>query len=175
MDHPGVQISSADSMYLSGKTASRDDSRVFYIEHLNTTVSVCSYEFRPTTYSGVCFVIEPITDQLPEIGYNTDAIQNSVYGTKIEFVHVNTQLWRQRIVNFLQNEICNTRQMILNGLISFASNLDNPNLFLGSGSMVGIHAEKAGAVFYVHKCAKVEAKIADFPCCTEEVVVIFWQ
>ena len=171
-EHPGVQISSADSMYLSGKTASRDDSRVFYIELLNTTVSVCSYKVRPTTYSGVYFVIEPITEQLPEIDYNTDAIPNLVYGTKIEFVHVNAHLSRQRIVNFIKNEICNTRQMILNGLISLASNLDNPNLFLGSGSMLGIHAEKAGAVLYVHKCVKVEARIADFPYCTEEVPVL---
>ena len=49
--------------------------------------------------------------------------------------------------------------MILNGLISLASNLNKLNLSLGSGSMVGIQAEKVGAVLYVHKCAKVEARI----------------
>ena len=81
----------------------------------------------------------------------------------MEFVNVSAHLSRQRNVNFIKNETCNTRQMILNELISLAANLDNPNLLLGSGSMVGIHAEKAGAVFYVHKSAKVEARIADFP------------
>ena len=171
-DLSGVLISSADSIYLSGKTSANDDSRVFYIELLNTTVTVCSYKVQPTTYSGVYFVVEPIKEQLPEVDYNVDAIPNLVYGTKIEFVHVNAHLSRQRIVNFIKNEICNTRQMILNGLISLASNLDNPNLFLGSGSMVGIHAEKSGAVLYVHQCAKVAVRIADFPYCTEEVPVL---
>ena len=169
---PGVLISSADSLFLSGKTTSGDDSRVFYVEILNTTVSVCSYNVRPTTYSGVYFVVEPIVEKLPPVDYNTDAIPNLVYGTKIEFVHVNAQLSRQRIINYIKTEICNTRQMILNGLISLASNLDNPNLFLGYGFMIGIHAEKSGAVLYVHKCAKVEAHIADFPYCTEEVPVL---
>ena len=109
---------------------------------------------------------------MPPVDYNTDAIPNLVYGTKIEFVHVNAQLSRQRIINYIKTEICNTRQMILNGLISLASNLDNPNLFLGYGSTIGIHAEISGAVLYVHKCAKVEAHIADFPYCTEEVPVL---
>ena len=163
-------------MYLSGKTASTDSSPVFYNELLNTTVSVCSYQVRPTTYSGVYFVIEPITKHIPEIDYNTDAITNFVYDTKIEFVHVNSHLLRQGIVNFIKNEICNTRQMdfkrILNGPISLASILDNSNAFLGSVSMIGIHAEKAGAVLYVHKCAKDETRIADFPYCKEEVPVL---
>ena len=140
VEHPGVQILSADSMYLSGKIASRDDSCVFYIELLNTNVSVCSCKVRPTTYYGVYFVIEPITETPLEISYNSDAIPNSVYETKIEFVHFNKHLARQRIVNFIKNEIRNTLQLILNGLISLASNLDNTKLFLGSGSMVGIHA-----------------------------------
>ena len=33
----------------------------------------------------------------------------------------------------------------------------------------GISCRKAGAVLYVHKCAKVAVHIADFPYCTEEV------
>ena len=49
---------------------------------------------------------------------------------------------------------------------------DNPNLFLGSGSIVRKHAEKVGAVLFVHKCIQVEAGIADFPYCTEEVPVL---
>ena len=170
--NPGVLIHSSDTLYISGQTSASPDSRVFYIELLNTTVSVCSYQVRPTTYSGVYFVTEAITEKLPTVDYNVDAIPNLVYGTKIEFVHANAHLSRQKIINFIKTEICNTRQMILNGLISLASNLDNPNLFLGSGSMVGIHAEKAGAVLYIHKCAKVEARIADFAYCTEEVPVI---
>ena len=101
MEHPGVQISSADSMYLSGKSASRDDSRVFYIELLNTSIRVCSYKSQPTTYTGVYFVIEPITEQIPKIDYNTDAIPNLVYETKIEFVHVNAQ----SNVNFRGNQM----------------------------------------------------------------------
>ena len=48
-DQAGFQISSADSMYLGRKTASTDNSRVFYIELFNTAVSVCSYKVRPTT------------------------------------------------------------------------------------------------------------------------------
>ena len=170
-EHPGLQISSADSMYLSGKTASSDDSRVFYIEFLNT-VSVRSYKGRPTSYSGVYFVTELKTEQLSKVDYSTDAISNLVYGTKIESVHVNADLSRQRIVKFIKTEICNTRQMMLNGLSSLGSNLDNPNLFLGFGSKVGIHAEKMGAVLYVHISAKVEARIEDFPYCKKEVPVI---
>ena len=61
---------------------------------------------------------------------------------------------------------------MINGLISLASNLDNPNLLLSSESVVGIHAEKAGAVLYVFKCAKVPIKIANFAYCTEEVPVL---
>ena len=38
--------------------------------------------------------------------------------------------------------------------------------------MVDIHAEKACAVLYFHKCARVEARVADSPYCTEEVPVI---
>ena len=83
--------------------------------------------------------------------FNVDAIPNLVYGTKIEFVHVNAHFARQRIVNFFKQEIFKTEQMILNGLISLASNLDNPILFLGTGSVMGFHAEKAGAVLYAHK------------------------
>ena len=37
--------------------------------------------------------------------------------------------------------------------------------------MVGIHVKKMYTVFYYHKCAKIEAGIADFPYCTEEVPV----
>ena len=85
VEQTGAHNLSADSMYLSGKTASRDDSRVFYIELLNTTVSVRSYKVRPATYSGVYFVIEAITKQLPKLDYKTDAIPNVVNGTKIEF------------------------------------------------------------------------------------------
>ena len=133
---------------------------------LNTTVSVCSYEFRPTTYSGVYFIIEPITERLLEKDYNTDATPNLVYGTKIEVVHVNAHFSLQRIVNFLKNETCNTRLMILCGLFSLASNLD-AKLFIGSGSMVGPHREKAVAVLYVQKCAKIEARFADFSYCTK--------
>ena len=59
--------------------------------------------------SGVYFVIEPITEQLPKIDYNTDAIPNLVYGTKIEFLHANAHLSGQRTVNFIKHEICNTR------------------------------------------------------------------
>ena len=168
----GVIIRSTEAEYVSGQTMDGANSRVFYIEVLNTTLTVCSYRVKPTTYTGVYLVIEKIHQKIPPVDFNVDAIPNLVYGTKIEFVHVNAHLSRQRIVNFIKQEICKTRQMILNGLISLASNLDNPNLFLGSGSMVGFHAEKAGAVLYVHKCAKIGVRIADFPYCTEEVPVI---
>ena len=102
--------------------------------------------------------------------FNVDAIPNVFYGTKIEFVHVNAHLSRQRIVNFIKQEICKARQINLNGLISLASNLDNPNLFLGTGSMLGFHAEKAvlNVVLNVHKCVEVAVHIADFPYCTAE-------
>ena len=93
MEHHGSKIPSADSMYLSRKTASSENSRVFYIEVLNTTVSVCSYKVQPTAYSGVYFVIESITEQLPETDYSTDAIANLVYGTKIEF-GMSTRIFR---------------------------------------------------------------------------------
>lgn len=171
-DQPGQLISSTEATYLSGTMGNGTESRIFYIELLNTTVSVCSYNVRPTTYSGVYFIVDPVTDKFPPVDFNKDAVPNLVYGTKIEFVHVNAHISRQKIVNFIKTEICNTRQLILNGLISLASNLDNPNLFLGSGSMIGVHAEKAGAVLYVHKCAKVAVHIADFPYCTEEIPVM---
>ena len=48
--------------------------------------------------------------------------------------------------------------MILNGIMSLASNLDNPNLFIGTGSMAGFHAEKAGAVLYVDEYTKLQFK-----------------
>ena len=35
--------------------------------------------------------------------------------------------------------------------------------------MVGPHREKAVAVLYVQKCAKIEARFADFSYCTEEI------
>ena len=168
----GTIISSGDAEYLSGNAGESSTNRVFYVELLNTTVSVCSYLVRPTTYSGVYFITEHVNEDLPQVNFDVDALPNVVYGTKIEFVHVSAHISRQRIVNFVKSEICRTRQMILNGLISLASNLDNPNLFLGSGSMVGVHAEKAGAVLYVHRCAKVAVSLADFPYCTEEVPVL---
>ena len=74
--------------------------------------------------------------------------------------------------SIIKQEICKTRQTILNGLQSLASHLDDPNLFHGADSMVGLHAEKAGAVLYVPKCAKVAVHIADFPYCTEDVPAI---
>ena len=171
-DSKGVLIKSREAEYISGETTEGSNSRVFYVEVLNTTLTVCSYRVKPTTYTGVYLVIEQIKQKIPPVDFNVDAIPNLVYGYKIEFVHVNAHLSRQRIVNFIKQEICKTRQMILNGLISLASNLDNPNLFLGTGSMVGFHAEKAGAVLYVHKCAKVAVHIADSPYCTEEVPAI---
>ena len=168
----GVIIKSDDADYISGETSSGENSRVFYVELLNTTITVCSYRVRPTTYTGVYLIVEDLREELPKVDFDVDAIPNLVYGTKIEFVHVNAHLSRQRIAQFIKAEICKTRQMILNGLISLASNLDNPNLFLGSGSMVGVHAEKAGAVLYVHKCAKIPVQITDFAHCTEEVPVL---
>ena len=168
----GVIIKSEDADYISGQTSTGENSRVFYVELLNTTITVCSYRVRPTTYTGVYLIVEDIRETLPKVDFDVDAIPNLVYGTKIEFVHVNAHLSRQRIAQFIKAEICKTRQMILNGLISLASNLDNPNLFLGSGSMVGVHAEKAGAVLYVHKCAKIPITITDFAHCTEEVPVL---
>ena len=38
--------------------------------------------------------------------------------------------------------------------------------------MLGFYAEKAGAMLYAHRCAKVAVHIADFPYCTEVVPVI---
>ena len=167
----GTIIRSGNVEYISGEVPNVEDHRVFYIELLNRTVSLCSYMVRATTYAGIYLVTERLHQELPLVDYNVDALPNLVFGTKIEFVHVNAHLSRERIVNFLKEEVCKTRHMILNGLISLASNLDNPNMFLGSGSMVGIHAEKAGAVLYVHKCAKIAVQVADFPYCTEEIPV----
>ena len=100
---PGTKISSSEATYLSGRTSAEDDSRIFYIELLNRTINVCSYKVQPTTYTGVYFVLEPIYESLPPVDYNLDAIPNLVYGTKIEFVHVNAHLSRQRIINFIKN------------------------------------------------------------------------
>ena len=60
--------------------------------------------------------------------------------------------------------------MILNRLKSLASNVGNPNLFLGT-TMAGFYVEEANTVLYVHKCVKVDVKIAVFPCCTEKFLV----
>ena len=168
----GYFINSGTVQYLSGHIKNSAEQRVFYVELLNDTISLCHYNARRTSYTGVYFVQDEISADLPEVDFENDAIPNLVYGTKIEFVHANAHLSRQRIVTFIKTEICKTRHMLLNGLISLASNLDNPNLFVGSGSMIGIHAEKAGAALYVHKCAKVAVKLADFGDCTEEVPVI---
>lgn len=168
----GFIINSGAIEYLSGEANTASDKRVFYVELLNETINVCFYNARRTSYSGVYFVQDELSSDIPLVDFAQDAIPDLVYGTKIEFVHANAHLSRQRIVNFIKTEICKSRHLILNGLVSLASNLDNPNLFVGTGSMVGIHAEKAGAVLYVHKCAKVSLRLADFGDCTEEVPVI---
>ena len=65
----GVFIDSAEMEDVSGTTDTQRqrDERVVYVELLNTSVSVCSYRFRPMTYSGVYFMMERIHEEVPAL------------------------------------------------------------------------------------------------------------
>ena len=49
---------------------------------------------------------EPIKQELPGIDFNSDALPNVVYGSKIEFSHVSAYLAREKIIQFVKQEIC---------------------------------------------------------------------
>ena len=77
-DNKGVLIKSREAEYISGETTEGSNSRVFYVEVLNTTLTVCSYRVKPTTYTIVYLVIEQIKQKIPPVDFNFDAIPNLV-------------------------------------------------------------------------------------------------
>ena len=82
-DDKGVLIKSKEAEYISGETTKSSNSRVFYVEVFNVTLTVCSYRVKPSTYTDVYLVIEHIKQKFTPEDFNVDAISNLVYATKI--------------------------------------------------------------------------------------------
>ena len=73
------------------------------------------------------------------------------------------------IMNELVRYDCELRRLRENTLVGLTTNLDSP---LSSGMEEGTHLERAGAVVYLHKCAKMIARATTVNFCTEELPVI---
>ena len=54
-------------------------------------------------------------------------------------------------------------------------NGDSHSLFIGKEGFIGLHAEPAGAIIYVHHCAKIIVELTALNSCTEEVPIIVTQ
>ena len=52
---------------------------------------------------------------------------------------------------------------------------DSHSLFIGKEGVIGLHEESAGAIIFVHHCAKVIVELTALNCCTEEVPIIVTQ
>ena len=60
-------------------------------------------------------------------------------------------------------------------VLALMGNGDSHFLFIGKEGVIGLHAESAGAIIYVHHCAKVIVELTAVNYCTEEVPIIVTQ
>ena len=54
-------------------------------------------------------------------------------------------------------------------------NGDSHSLFIGKEGVIGLHAESADAIIYVHHCAKIIVELTALNYCTEEMPIIVRQ
>ena len=63
-------------------------------------------------------------------------------------------------------------------VLALMGNDDSHSLFIGKEGeegVIGLHAESAGAIIYVHHCAKIIVELTALNYCTEEVPSIVTQ
>ena len=134
-DNVGVMLETGSSRQLTGSVNNGVENRTFHIELVKKQTTICGLLARATTYAGIYFVQGTKTSGFPGLDFDTETLPSVLYGTKIEFVHVNAFLEHRKILQFVKEEICRTRQMLLNGLLSLASDMDTSNLYVGTGQM----------------------------------------
>ena len=64
---------------------------------------------------------------------------------------------------------CEIQRLKIQTMIEISKNTVSPSVTLFEKRT---HVERAGSVLYVHKCAKMVARITELPICTEEVPVL---
>ena len=60
-------------------------------------------------------------------------------------------------------------------VLALMGNGDSHSLFIGKEGVRGLHAESAGAIIYVHHCAKTIVELNALNYCIEEVPIIVGQ
>ena len=81
--------------------------------------------------------------------------------------------FRDMFENLKQIELlnCHIEKLHRAMILSTSINGNSHQIFLSQQNALGTHAESAGEIFYVHRCAKVTVHVVENQFCTEEVPV----
>ena len=71
----------------------------------------------------------------------------------------------------IELQACRIDNLRQGNVLAMTGNGDAHSVFFENQNLLGLHAEKAGGLLYVHRCAKVLVEIITLEFCTEEVPV----
>ena len=79
------------------------------------------------------------------------------------------------IVDEMSNLRCRVNKNYRQKVLALMGDGDSHSLFIGKEVVIGLHTESAGAIIYVHHCAKIIVEKTALNYCTEEMPIIVRQ
>ena len=79
------------------------------------------------------------------------------------------------IVDEMSNLLCRMNRIYRQKVLALTGNRDSHSLFIVKEGIIGLHGESAGAIIYVHHCAKITLKLTALNYWTQEVPIIVRQ
>ena len=79
------------------------------------------------------------------------------------------------IVDEMSNLRCKMNKNFKQNVLALMGNDYSHSIFIGKEGVIGLHAESAGAIIYVHHCAKIIVELFALNYCTDEVPIIVTQ
>ena len=133
------------------------DKREFVIQVLSEEIRINHLVLNKTNHQNVYFYQFSLDLNSPQKTYTITTQDISRSGSDALFVQEFNSL--HAIVYEMSILRCRKNKTFRQNVLALMGNGDSHSLFIGKKGVIGLHAESAGAIIYVHHCAKTKVEL----------------